>query len=361
MNNLYLAALAMVPGIGSVRLRALISTFGDAEAVWRAGRTDLRSAGCLGDTLCNNVIKTREQISIDKLADRCEKAGVRIIGLYDEDYPTLLAAIYNPPAVLYYRGSLPTTDKLIAVVGARRATAYGRNVCNMIAAELAAAGVGVVSGAARGIDASAHLGALEAGYTIAVLANGTDISYPPENSKLLQRITEHGAVLSEYPPGTPPTPGQFPARNRIINGLAKGVLVVEAAERSGALITADFALEEGRDVFAVPGSILSSVSRGTHKLIKQGAKLVESGADILEEYGWLGSEKQAEKVQLGLEETAVLRELSFDKVTALDDILERTGMTIPHLTYILLQLELQGLAEDQGGQRYLRIAREGTR
>ena len=359
MKNIHLAILAMTPGIGNVKLRSLIEAYGSAEAVWQADRNQLIASGRLSETLCNNLVHTRENKDIDKLASRWEKTGVQIVSLWDDNYPQLLANTYNPPSLLYYRGALPSHDKIVAVVGSRKATPYGRNVCQMLAAELAEAGVVIVSGAARGIDSCAHNGALERGITVAVLANGVDISYPPENAKLLARIAESGAVISEYPPGTPPQAGQFPARNRIINGLARGVLVIEAAERSGALITADFALEEGRDVFAVPGSVLSQASKGTHRLIKQGAKLVDCAQDIFDEYGWSDVHKQTGKIDVSHDEEVVLSLIPFDRPMTLDEIIGKTNFSVSTVTYIALQLELQGLVTQSGGQRYLRTAKGG--
>ena len=359
MKNIHLAVLAMTPGIGHVKLRSLIEGYGSAEAVWQADKNNLLASGCLSETLCNHLVNTRENKDIDKLAIRWEKAGIQIVSLWDDDYPQLLANTYNPPSLLYYRGTLPSHDKIVAVVGSRKSTPYGRNVCQMLAAELAEAGVVIVSGAARGIDSCAHNGALERGITVAVLANGVDISYPPENAKLLARIAESGAVISEYPPGTPPQAGQFPARNRIINGLARGVLVIEAAERSGALITADFALEEGRDVFAVPGSVLSQASKGTHRLIKQGAKLVDCAQDILDEYGWSTVSKPTGNLALSQEEEAVLSVIPFERPITLDEIIDKTNFSVSTVTYLALQLELQGLVTQSGGQRYLRTAKGG--
>jgi len=361
MKNIHLAALHMVSGVGHARMKSLVGYFGSAEQAWQASRDELILSGCLDEMLCNKIVNCREKIDIIKLSKDWEKLGIGIVSLWDENYPVLLAGTYNPPTILYYRGTLPISDKLVAIVGARRATAYGRNVCKMLACELAAAGVGIVSGAARGIDSVAHMGALEAGYTIAVLGNGVDICYPPENYRLLERIAESGAVISEYVPGTRPQAKQFPARNRIINGLSRGVVVVEAAERSGALITADFALEEGRDVFAVPGSILSDTSKGTHHLIKQGAKLIDCTTDVLEEYGWNAVSIPNEPQLLSVEEREILRTLRFDDPVGIDEIVSQTQLPVPTVTHILLRLELQDLAIGYGGQRYMRTAREGTR
>ena len=254
---------------------------------------------------------------------------------------------------------MPSHDNLIGIVGARRATAYGRNAAKSLAMALAEAGFWIVSGAARGIDTAAHLGALEQGNTIAVLGCGVDISYPPENMQLLNRIAAAGAVLSEYSPGTPPTPGLFPARNRLISGLARGVVIVEAGEKSGALITADAALEQNRDVFAVPGSIFSEQSRGTHALIKQGAKLVDCVAAILEEYQVEYIEKKA-LPPMGPDATTVYHALSPDRPSSLEEIVMQTNLTAANVSYILLQFELQGIAQADG-QRYVQSAWEGNR
>lgn len=361
MKNIHLAALHMVPGVGHACMKRLMEYFGNAEQIWLASRDELILSGCLDEMLCNKILNCREKIDVSVLAEGWERKGIDIVCLGEARYPALLANTYNPPAILYYRGTLPDDDKLIAIVGARRATAYGRSVCKLLAGELAAAGVGVVSGAARGIDSTAHMGALEKGYTIAVLGSGVDICYPPENVRLLERIAENGALISEYPPGTLPQPAFFPARNRIINGLSRGVIVVEAAERSGSLITADFALEEGRDVFAVPGSILSATSKGTHYLIKQGAKLIDCAADILDEYDWKQIPSATKPQLLSEDEQAVLNALHPDNPVGIDEILCQTQLPLPTVTHILLQLELQDLAIGYGGQRYMRTAREGTR
>ncbi|MCE5284802.1 MAG: DNA-processing protein DprA [Pelosinus sp.] len=361
MDRIYLAALQMIPGIGNVRLKNLIDYFGSAEQAWRADRRDLFLCGCLDERVTNSLLLGREKIDVAALADKWQKAAINICTIYDKDYPSLLLNTYSPPVVLYYRGSLPSTENMLAVVGSRHASPYGKNVANLLSAELAAAGFWVVSGAARGIDTAAHLGALSCGFTVAVLGCGVDVSYPPENAKLLASIAECGAVISEHPPGTAPCPGYFPARNRIINGLSKGVAVVEAGEKSGALITVDCALEEGRDVFAVPGSIFSQGSRGTHRLIKQGAKLVECGNDILEEYKIALVKGQDSSLNLTAEEAAVYDVLPYDMPISLEEVVQYSKLVPAVVTYILLQLELRGLVAVQSGQRYTRTAREGIR
>jgi DNA processing protein len=362
MERYFWAALQLVPGLGNARLKNLVASFGSAEQVWQAHRRDLFLRDFLSPAVCNNLLAHREKIDIDKFSVSCLKKGISLTCLADDDYPPLLAKTFDPPVVLYYRGRLPAGQPLIAVVGARRASAYGLNAATMLASQFVLAGLGVVSGAARGIDTAAHRGALQqTGYTLAVLGCGVDIPYPQENAKILASIAEHGAIVSEYAPGTPPHAKFFPVRNRIIAGLSRGVVVVEAADRSGSLITADFALEEGRDVFAVPGSIFSAVSRGTNRLIKQGAKPVESAADVLEEYGLAQPAPSVSRPPaLSAGQSAVIGVLSTDSAVGMEEILATTGMTPQEVVPILVQLELQGLITQYSGQRYVRVPKEGN-
>jgi len=359
VDKIYQAALQMVSGIGSAHLKSLISFFGSAELAWQASKRDLFLCKCLDDTIYNKLLIHREKIDIYKLAGEWEKRGIYLCSLNDLEYPKLLLNTFNAPYVLYYRGMLPTHENMLAIVGARHASPYGKNIATMLGAELAEAGVWVVSGAARGIDTAVHKGALTKGYTVAVLGCGVDVNYPPENGKLISHIAECGAVISEYPPGTLAHPGHFPARNRIISGLSRGVVVVEAAEKSGALITSDFALEEGRDVFAVPGSIFSESSKGTHRLIKQGAKLIDSTADILEEYNIGLLREKGPVMELSTEEEIVYKILTYDIPIGIEEIVMKANLNPAAVTYILLQLELGGLAIEHSGKRYLRIAKEG--
>lgn len=362
MDRIYLAALHMSPGIGGGRLKKLLDYFGGARQVWEADKNDLISCSFLDIKTCNNLLEHREKIDIQKLADQWAKHGIKLCTIFDSEYPCLLRNIFNPPIILYYRGLLPVVDhNTIAIVGARKATAYGKNAAVMLAAALAEQGIWVVSGAARGIDTAAHQGALKYGRTIAVLGCGVDVNYPPENGRLLNEIARSGAVISEYPPGTTAHSAFFPARNRIISGLSLGTVVVEAAEKSGALITADFALEQGRDVFAVPGSIFSSQSKGVHNLIKQGAKIVGSAEDILEEYGLAPDSPPADHSCLTREEALVCSILSYEEPQGIEQIIMKSNLTPSVATYILLQLELRGLVAECGGQRYVRTAREGIR
>lgn len=359
MEKYYMAAFHLVEGIGSATLVKLVNFFGSAQNAWIADRNCLISSRLLSETVCNNLISHREKIDVHKLAEQWEKRNIKICTLDEDEYPILLRSIFNPPAIIYYRGVLPSNENIIAIVGARRATAYGKNVAGMLASGLAERGFWVVSGGARGIDTAAHLGALNKGKTIAVLGCGVDIIYPPENKKLFDSIAEAGAVVSEYPPGTPVHAAHFPARNRIISGFSKGTIIVEAAEKSGALITADFALEQGRDVFAVPGSIFSSSSKGTNNLIKQGAKLVDSIDDIAEEYGVnRNSSEEKKEMELSQEELTIYSILTCDTPLGIDEIVIKTKLSSSKVALILLHLELRGLITGHG-QRYVRAAREG--
>lgn len=359
MENAFTAALLSVSGIGQERVKSLIRYFSSARQAWQADRRDLFMCGSLSEAIIDQLLKVRQKVDPVLQLEIWHQRGIQVVSLAETHYPHLLKTIYNPPELLFYRGIMPSHDNLIGIVGTRRASAYGRNAANSLATALAASGFWVVSGAARGIDTAAHLGALEQGNTIAVLGCGVDISYPPENRQLLNRITAAGAVLSEYSPGTPPTPGLFPARNRLISGLARGVVIIEAGEKSGALITADAALEQNRDVFAVPGSIFSEQSRGTHALIKQGAKLVDCVDAILEEYQveYIGKKGIP---PMGPDESAVYNALSADRPSSLEEIVIRTNLSVANVSYILLQFELQGMAQADG-QRYVQRAREVNR
>ena len=274
----------------------------------------------------------------------------------DPSYPPLLKTIYDPPYLLYYRGNLPAeSDLCIAMVGSRRATPYGRYVAETIAWDLAKQEVWVVSGLARGIDAWSHLGCLQAGgKTAAILGCGLDIVYPQEHLVLCQRIAENGAVISEYPLGTPPYPQHFPARNRIISGFCRGVIVVEAAEKSGSLITADFALEQGRDVFAVPGPVTSAMSSGTHRLIKQGAKLIDSAADVLEEYSPspVLSVEKTDLFSFSQAEREVL-ELIAAGAADFDYLVVQTGIDAGAMAALLTGWEIKGLIKSMPGRQYV--------
>lgn len=273
----------------------------------------------------------------------------------DEAFPAALRRIADPPQALHVFGTLAEADRnAVAVVGARRASPYGVAVAEWLGRELARSGVTVVSGLARGIDAAAHRGALEAGgRTIAVLGCGVDVVYPPEHAPLARAIAGAGALLSEYPPGTPPLKHQFPRRNRLISGLSLGVVVVEGREDSGALITADCALEQGREVFAIPGPVFSPTSALPHRLLQQGAKLVSSVADILEELHLPAAQPHTAAVRLEGPEALVYAQLSFEP-QHIDQLAARCGLAAPEVSRALLGLELGGLVGVLAGQRYVR-------
>jgi len=279
----------------------------------------------------------------------------------DPEYPAALRAIADPPQTLYVRGRLVEADRMaVAVVGARRASPYGVAVAEWLGRELARNGVTVVSGLARGIDAAAHRGALQGGgRTIAVLGCGVDIIYPPEHGRLVAQITGAGAVLSEYPPGTPPLKHQFPRRNRLISGLALGVVVVEGREDSGALITADCALDQGREVFAVPGPVFAQTSVLPHRLLQQGAKLATTVEDILEELHLPMRPVLTPSVALIGAQAAVYAQLTLDP-QHIDVVALRSGLPIAEVARTIVALELQGMVRALAGQRYVRATLEGT-
>ena len=280
----YWVGFNRVYGVGPAKVRALIDHFGDLETAWSADLSALREAG-LDRRSIENLQKVRKTLDLDQEVERVQKAGARIVIWDDADYPPLLKNLPDAPPVLYVKGQMTAADRewTVAIVGTRRASAYGRQAAEMLAADLSRNGITIVSGLARGIDAYAHEAALKAGgRTLGVLACGIDQVYPPEHVKLAARIAEQGALLTEAPCGSPPEGGNFPARNRIISGLSLGTIVVEAGETSGALITSDRALEQGREVFAVPGNIFARTSHGTNYLLKEGATLVTSAQDVLE-------------------------------------------------------------------------------
>ncbi len=361
-DKYYLAALARSPGAGSRLLKQLMEHFSSARAVWQADAESLVLQGKLSSSQAQRLAMfCRKQLHLpERLAADCQRAGVKLCAISQQEYPYILKEIFDPPQVLFYRGELQPQTARIAMVGARRFTPYGEGIALAFGEQLAAAGVTVVSGAARGIDTAAHRGALKSGRTVAVLGCGVDVAYPAENRRLLAQIVESGGiVVSEYGPGTQPLPAFFPARNRIISGLACGTVVVEAASRSGSLITAHLALDAGRDVFAVPGSIYSEMSQGCNRLIQQGAKLVQCPADILEEYGLVAPPKPKKTQQLTPAERQVWQVLSFEHPLSLDEIIQSLpDGEISNLAFLLLQMELKGLVIENELHAYRRAERE---
>jgi len=353
-------AFNMVRGIGPARLRLLRDYFGSLDAAWEASPLELARAG-LDRRSIDALVTTRQNIDLDATMRRLDQLHVTVLTWDDPAYPQSLRTIDAPPPVLYVRGELTSRDEwAVAVVGTRRPTAYGREVASMLAAGLARHGVTVVSGLARGIDGAAHQGALAGGgRTIAVLGSGIDIIYPAEHRRLAEEIIGHGALVSDYPVGTPPEAANFPPRNRIISGLSRGVVVVEGAEDSGALITADDAMEQGREVFAVPGNILARQSGGTNKLIQQGAKLVTSVEDILEDLNMVQATQQME-VQAAVPdnplEARILTLLSGEPLH-IDEISRQVGLPISQVSATLALMELKGMVHQVGSMTYV-VARE---
>lgn len=347
-----------VSGIGPVRLQALVDAFGSLEAAWNAPAESLRQVGLPGNVL-EGLLGARLRFDLDRELERLERSGFKALTMEDADYPAQLREIDSPPLVLYVWGELEPQDRwAAAIVGTRRATPYGKAVARELAAGLAAAGLTVVSGLARGIDGEAHQAALEAGgRTFAVLGSGLDRVYPAEHRNLARAIAQSGAVLSDYPLGTEPEGTNFPPRNRIIAGLSLGVIVVEAGESSGALITADFALEQGRDVFAVPGRIYDRASRGTNRLIQAGALAVSSVEDVLEALNLeVVAAEAPPRPALPEDETErlVLQALGSDPVH-IDELQARCALPIAQVTACLSLLELRGQARQVGGMHYVRV------
>jgi DNA processing protein len=354
----YFLCFARARGIGPMRLRRLIAHFGGLDAAWRANAFDLAQAG-LDNKSIGRVLTLRRETSPEHELERLAGAGMRALCWDDADYPAMLLRIADPPPVLYVRGALATSDALaVAVVGTRKATSYGRDAAETIAGDLARSGVTIVSGLARGIDAYAHQAALEAGgRTIAVIACGVDRVYPPQHHQLAERITAAGAIVSDYPPGTAPEPANFPPRNRIISGLSLGTIVVEADVKSGSLITTNFAAEQGRDVFAVPGNIFSPSSRGANHLLAQGAAPVVSAQSVLEQlnlHGLSAPPAEALLPDAGLTEIErrIVGQLSHEPVPV--DVIVRALDLAPDSTMALLaMLELRGVVRQSGGNGYV--------
>jgi DNA processing protein len=351
-----------VRGIGPARLRALLDYFGTVEQAWLAPADALREIGLDRRSLAN-LLQARSELDLAAELDRVQKAGIEVLTWEDPRYPERLQMISDPPPVLYVRGEfLPQDDWAVAMVGTRHASTYGREAARQLAGDLARAGVTIISGLARGIDAQVHRAVLDAGgRTLAVLGSGVDIIYPHDNFDLAREIIARGALISEYPLGTQPEASNFPPRNRIISGLSRGVIVVEAGEQSGALITADFAAEQGRDVFAVPGSIFQRGSRGTNRLIRDGAQPVLSANDVLEALNMTAVAQHMEARTLlpaDETETLLLKQLS-EEPAHVDDVGRAAGLPIATVSSTLALMELKGLVRQVGGMNYVRARESG--
>lgn len=359
--------LALTPGIGPRLRMALLEHFGSAEAVVRAAASDLRAVPGIGQKLSRSLIAARQELDLDAEIRDCRENGVAILAESQPEYPQSIRHIPDPPGVLFVRGEIRPSDAIaVSIVGTRHATQYGLAQAERLANGLARCGYTIVSGLARGIDSAAHRGAIQAnGRTIAVLGSGVLNIYPPENESLAAEIATRGAVISENPPRSPPLSGAFPQRNRIITGLSLGVIVVEAADRSGALISARHAMEQNRLVFAVPGRVDSRMSRGCHRLIRDGAKLVETVDDVLEELGPLatptpvaGDEnappiRHPGELNLNEPEKAVLAAIT-DEPRTIDDVIAASGLPVPNVLSTLSVLEMRRLIRRLGGNRVMR-------
>lgn len=363
LERKYWIAFARIPRVGRVRVGQLEDHFGTLEAAWSASAGELRSAG-LDATTVATVIDERSRIDPDDELERLERAGVRALTTHDEGYPPRLREIFDRPPVLFVRGTLTPADEwAVAVVGTRRVSVYGRQAAEEMARGLAMNRVTVVSGLARGVDAIAHRAALEAGgRTIAVLACGLDLVYPPEHKRLAEQIIEQGALISDYPIGTQPRSEFFPRRNRILSGVSLGVLIVEGDVKSGAMITARQALEQNREVFAIPGSVYSPNSRGTNKLIQDGeAKLTIEVQDILEELNLTMASHQIEMAELvpADETESVLLRILGAEPRHVDEVRRESGLSIAAVTSALAMLELKGVVRQVGRMNYV-LARDSA-
>jgi DNA processing protein len=355
----YWLAFNRVKGIGPARFGLLLGAFGSARAAWEAAPGAWRAAG-LDERTAAALVRQRGRIDPAAEVERLARMRITALTLRDRRYPALLREVVLPPPVLYLRGALAASDEwAVAIVGTRRASAYGRQVTERIAGELAAQGITIVSGLARGIDTVAHTAALAAGgRTIAVLGCGPDLVYPPENAKLAARIVESGCILTEFAPGTQPEAGNFPARNRLISGLGLAVLVTEAPEGSGALITTRYAAEQGRDVLAVPGNVTSRGSRGANKLIQDGARLVLETTDVLAELNLHMVPQQMELREVLPEnptEARVLQALAdADEPQHVDELCRASGLPVAEVSGTLVMLELKGQVRQVGPLLYVR-------
>lgn len=351
--------LNSIEGVGPVLIKKLISYFKSPENIWDTKIHELLKVDGLGQILAKKILMSRDKYDLDSELNKLEKHNVEIITLKNKLYPKLLKNIYDPPPLLYFKGTLCADENLVAIVGSRDASHYGLKIAYEIAYELAKRGITVVSGMARGIDTAAHKGALDGkGRTIAVLGCGLDIVYPRENKELMNTIFHKGAVISEFPIGAQPNAQHFPQRNRVVSGISNGVVVVEANIKSGSLITADFALEQNREVFAVPGQITSNQSGGTNNLIKQGAKIVTTVEDILEELNIENNNKLVAindevKYNLGNDEKVIYSSIS-NLPIHLDNIIKNTNFTINKLNTIITLLELKGIIKQLPGKQFVR-------
>ncbi len=353
----YWAALTRISCLGPIRIMNLIKHMGNAEKVWNSSREELERVQGITPKLSQVILEEKSAIQVDKNWREIMDKGIKVITFHEEDYPESLRYIHAPPALLYIRGeSFSPQEKRIGVVGTRKCTPYGKKIVQEISTALAEQGFTVVSGMALGIDTLAHWSTLKAGgRTTAVLGCGLDVMYPRQNQGLAQEIAKKGTLLSEFPPGTFPLPRNFPMRNRIISGLSSGIVVVEAAEKSGALITADCALEQGREVFAVPGNIDSPYSRGCNRLIKEGAVLLQDPMDILMELGYdvIYESAPQESPHLTSQEKDLYKLIQAQPVHV-DSLRDLSGLSAGELNSLLTIMELKGIIKQLPGKYFVK-------
>lgn len=373
MDTLYLAAVcAVVPGLGRSRIPDLINALGSARAVFEASAATLTATGLCTPRAVQNFISNRDARLPQRLDYFCRHNGVQILAYTGTDYPQSLQNLSDKPLVLYVKGELPQANYALAIVGSRRCTEYGVRAAACFAQAMTREGIPIISGGAKGIDTAAHEACLQAGgVTVAVLGCGLDIVYPPENARLFARIAEQGALVTEYPPGVPPAAANFPARNRIIVGLSQAVLVAEAGKRSGAVITANIAADEGREVYCVPGNIFDGSSIGCHELIRTGAKLVDMPQDILDDkrswqqamnrritqpniFDCAPQEPKPAPAPVTTELGAKLLALLQAGALSLEKLTEQSGAAFAAVSMELLDLQAAGLVATDQAQRYYR-------
>ena len=357
-------ALYMIPGLGNVVLKRLFEKFLHIESIFEAGFFDLMSVEGLRKGIARKILDHGFLRQAEEEIEKAERCDARVLTYQDSAYPVLLREIHNPPMVLFVKGKeIPSEQTFVGLVGSRNPTHYGLKTAERIGMTLAKRGAGVVSGLARGVDAAAHRGCLRGGgFTIGVLGTGIDVVYPRSNRMLFEQMVEEGTLLSEFPMGTPPEPRNFPIRNRVISGLCRGIAVIEAARKSGSLITAALALEQNREIFAVPGSIDSFKSTGAHWLIKQGARLIENADDILDELWFLkqgaGRVKRSRETPgpsvpvNGIERK--IYDIIGDYPTHIDQIARVGAMNVAQVAMILLKMELSGIIRQLPGKMYVR-------
>ena len=361
-DRLFMMGFNLVKGVGYARLNELRACFGSLAEAWHANEFNLIRSG-LNPKIIENIVQVRKKTNLKEKWDEFNLKGIRILTTLDDDYPRLLKETGHPPPVLYVRGRFEIADDWsVAIVGTRKNTAYGKQVTEDLATLLAGYGITVVSGLARGIDVISHHTMIKnGGRTIAVLGSGVDIIYPPEHTLLAEQIIKSGAIISDYAPGTPPESSNFPPRNRIISGLARAVVVVEAGDKSGALITATFAAEQNREVLAVPGGIFAVQSRGTNRLIEKGARPLLCPEDVLDAIGYKNRDRQIE-VQKSLPrnptESTLVKYLGAEPVHV-DEICNQSGISINEVVSTLAILELKGVVRQVNGLNYVLASRLG--